>query len=67
MSDDVPVGRLISVIVSVLAMSLLVSLGGLVLLGALGAGEGVRTTLAHIIETILGVFIGIAAGKLADD
>lgn len=67
MSDEVPVGRLISIIVSVLALALIISLGGLVLLGAAGAGTGASTTLTHVIETILGVFIGIAAGRLASD
>lgn len=68
MSDDeVPVGRLISIIVTVLALALLVSLGGLVVLGAAGKGEVASTTLTHVIETVLGVFVGIAAGKLASD
>ena len=67
MSEEVPVGRLISIIVSVLAAALLVSLAGLVLLGAVGAEASVSLTLTHVIETILGVFIGIAAGRLASD
>ena len=67
MSEDVPVGRLISIIVSVLAAALLVSLGGLVVLGAVGAEPAVGMTLTHVIETILGVFIGIAAGRLASE
>jgi hypothetical protein len=67
MSEELPIGRLISIIVSVLAAALLVALSGLVLLGAMGAGPEVTTTLTHIIETIVGVFIGIAAGRLASE
>ncbi len=67
MTDEVPVGRLISVIVAVLALTLLTSLAGLVALGAMGGDPAVSRTLTHIIETVLGVFIGIAAGKLAED
>ena len=67
MSDDIPVGRLVSIIVSVLAAALLVSLSGLVVLGAVGGEPGVSTTLTHVIETLLGVFVGIAAGRLASD
>lgn len=63
--DAVPIGRLISVIVSVLAIALLLSIGGLVALGLTGGDAGVRTTLTHIAETVLGVFVGIAAGSLA--
>ncbi|MCL4241461.1 MAG: hypothetical protein KJ048_08915 [Dehalococcoidia bacterium] len=65
MSDEVPVGRLVSVIVAVLAAALLLSLGGLVVLGAVGGDAGISTTLTHVIETVLGVFVGIAAGRLA--
>lgn len=67
MSEEVPVGRLVSVIVAVLAAALLLSLGGLVVLGVVGGDAGVSTTLTHIIETVLGVFVGIAAGKLAGE
>ncbi len=67
MSDDVPIGRLLSIIVGVLAATLLLSLAGVVLLAALGADPAASTTLTHVIETVLGVFIGIAAGKLASD
>lgn len=67
MTDDVPVGQLISVIVAVLAAALLLSLGGLVVLGVAGGDAGISTTLTHIIETVLGVFVGIAAGRLAAD
>ena len=65
MSAEVPVGRLVSVIVAVLAAALLLSLGGLVVLGAVGGDAGISTTLTHVIETVLGVFVGIAAGRLA--
>lgn len=67
MSDEVPVGRLVSVIVSVLAAALLLALGGFVLLSAAGADPAAMTTLTHVIETLLGVFVGIAAGRLASD
>ena len=67
MSEEVPVGRLVSIIVSVLAIALLVALSGLVLIGATGGDAEVSTTLTHIIETLLGVFIGIAAGRLASE
>ena len=63
--DEVPIGRLVSTVVTVLAVALLLSVGGLVVLGLAGGDEGVRATLTHIAETVLGVFIGIAAGKLA--
>ncbi len=67
MSEDVPVGRLVSVIVAVLAAALLISLAGLVVLGATGGDAAIGTTLTHIIETVLGVFVGIAAGRLASE
>ena len=67
MSDDIPIGRLVSIIVSVLAAALLLALAGLVLLSAVGADPAASTTLTHVIETLLGVFIGIAAGRLASD
>lgn len=65
MTDEVPVGRLVSIVVSVLAAVLVLSLGGLVLMGLADGDAGVRETLTHIIETVLGVFVGIAAGKLS--
>lgn len=69
MSDEeVPVGRLISVIVTVLAAALLLALGGIVGLAVSGSSDSAATTtLTHVIETVMGVFIGIAAGKLASD
>ncbi len=63
--DPVPVGRLVSTIVSVLAGALLISLGGLVALGLTSGDAAVRETLTHVAETVLGVFVGIAAGRLA--
>ena len=65
MNEEIPVGRLVSIIVSVLAAALLVSLSGLVVIGAVGGEPAVSITLTHVIETLLGVFIGIAAGRLA--
>ncbi|MFN8616958.1 MAG: hypothetical protein U0837_07650 [Dehalococcoidia bacterium] len=65
MSEDVPIGRLVSIIVSVLAAALLLALGGLVVVGVTGQDNAVSLTLTHVIETILGVFVGIAAGSLA--
>ena len=67
MNEEIPVGRLVSVIVGVLAAALLASLGGLVFLSAAGADPAAATTLTHVIETLLGVFVGIAAGRLASD
>lgn len=67
MSEEVPVGRLVSIIVAVLAAALLLSLAGLVALGLLDGDPAVRTTLTHVIETVAGVFIGIAAGRLSGD
>ena len=68
MSDsEVPIGRLISVIVSVLGAALLLSLTGLVALAIVGGDPAVGVTLTHVIETVIGVFIGIAAGRLASE
>ena len=66
MSEDVPIGRLLSLIIRVLAFALMASLVGLVTLGAIGGDPAASQTLTHVIETIIGVFIGIAAAKLAD-
>ncbi len=65
MSEEVPVGRLVSIVVSVLALALVLSLAGLLVLGLANGDAGVRDTLTHVIETVLGVFIGIAAGRLS--
>ena len=67
MSEEVPIGRLVSIIVSVLSVALLVALSGLIVIGAVGGDAGVSITLTHVIETLLGVFVGIAAGRLASD
>ena len=66
-NEEVPVGRLVATIVTVLAAALLLSLAGLVALGLLGGDDGVRLTLTHVVEVLIGVFVGIAAGKLASD
>lgn len=66
MNDEIPIGRLLSLIVAVLAVALLTSLGGIVLLGATGGDPAASRTLTHVVETIIGVFIGIAAAKLAE-
>ncbi len=63
--EQIPVGRIIVNIVSVLALVLVLSLLGLIVLGALDGDAGVRSTLTHITETVLGVFVGLAAGRLA--
>lgn len=65
--DEIPVGRLVSAIVTVLAAALVLSLAGLVLVGVTGGDPAVRDTLTHVAETVVGVFIGIAAGRLASD
>lgn len=67
MSEEIPVGRLVSIIVSVLSVALLVALSGLVVLGLAGGDQAVRTTLTHVIEMLLGVFIGIASARLASN
>ena len=64
-AEELPIGRLVSVIVSVLALALVLSIAGVVVLG-LTSGDGTTaTTLTHVIETVMGVFVGIAAGRLA--
>lgn len=62
--DQVRIGPLISTIVTVLAAALVLSLAGLVVLGLAGGDPAVRETLTHVAETVLGVFVGIAAGRL---
>jgi hypothetical protein len=54
-------------IVSVLAWALVLSLAGLIVLGVFGGDPSVRLTLTHIIETLVGVFIGIAAARLSGE
>ncbi len=63
-SVPVPVGRALGNVLTVLALVLLLSLAGLIALGAVGGDAGVRGTLTHIAETVLGVFVGLAAGRL---
>jgi hypothetical protein len=60
-------GPVITRIVSVLAVSLVISIAGLIVLGLAGGDAGVRATLTHVIETLIGVFIGVAAARLAPD
>ncbi|HEY5476930.1 MAG TPA: hypothetical protein VIK11_09455 [Tepidiformaceae bacterium] len=64
-ADEVPIGRMGSTIVSVLAITLVLSVFGLVVLGLFGGDPDVRGTLTHVIETVLGVFLGIAAGRVS--
>jgi len=64
-SVPIAVGRNIVNVVSVLALVLLVSLLGLIALGVVDGDAGVRNTLTHVSETVLGVFVGLAAGRLA--
>ncbi|MCY4391807.1 MAG: hypothetical protein OXE43_07120 [Chloroflexi bacterium] len=61
---QVAVGRNIVNVVSVLALVLVVSLLGLIALGAVDGDAGVRSTLTHVSETVLGLFVGLAAGRL---
>ena len=65
MTEDVEIGPLIANIVTVLAAVLVLSLVGLVVIGLFHGDPNVRGTLTHITETVLGVFVGIAAGRLA--
>ncbi|MBK7127701.1 MAG: hypothetical protein IPH65_17580 [Dehalococcoidia bacterium] len=68
MSEEVPVGRLVSIIVSVLAAGLLLSLAGLVVLrGAGGEMRRWRRPLTQSSKRCSGVFVGVAAGRLASD
>ena len=63
-SAQIAVGRNIVNVISVLALVLVVSLLGLIALGAVDGDAGVRGTLTHVLETVLGVFVGLAAGRL---
>ena len=63
-SAPIAVGRNIVNVVSVLALVLVVSLLGLIALGVVDGDAGVRNTLTHVSETVLGVFVGLAAGRL---
>ena len=62
---DAEIAPLVGNIVTVLAVVLLLSLGGLVVVGLFHGDPAVRNTLTHVAETVLGVFVGIAAGRLA--
>lgn len=63
-SAQIAVGRNIVNVISVLALVLVVSLLGLIALGVVDGDAGVRSTLTHVLETVLGVFVGLAAGRL---
>jgi hypothetical protein len=65
MTEEIQIGPLIANIVTVLAAVLVLSLAGLVVIGLFHGDPNVRVTLTHIAETVLGVFVGIAAGRLA--
>lgn len=62
--NETGLGPEISRIVTVLAWALVMALGGLILIGILGGDASVRLTLTHIIETLVGVFIGLAAARM---
>jgi len=64
MNQEVELPGVIANIVRVLALVLVLSLAGLVVLGLFGGDPGVRGTLTHVVETVVGVFIGIAAARL---
>lgn len=64
-ADEVAVGRMVAIIVGVLAATLVLSVTGLVALGLFGGSSDASSTLTHVIETVMGVFVGIAAGRLA--
>lgn len=63
--DNAELGPVIERIVSVLAYALLFAIAGLIAIGLAGGDPGVRMTLTHIAETLVGVFIGIAVARLA--
>jgi hypothetical protein len=64
-TGNADLGPAVERIVSVLAYALLFAIGGLIVIGILGGDPGVRMTLTHIVETLVGVFIGIAVARLA--
>lgn len=61
------VGPIVARIVSVLAVAFLLSLAGIILLGLTGGDADVRATLTQVLEVVLGLFLGIAAGRLVRD
>lgn len=65
MNQELELPGVIANIVRVLALVLVLSLAGLVALGLFGGDPSVRGTLTHVVETVVGVFIGIAAARLA--
>jgi hypothetical protein len=64
-TGNADLGPAVERIVSVLAYALLFAIGGLIVIGIVGGDPGVRMTLTHIVETLVGVFIGIAVARLA--
>lgn len=64
METDPAAPQVISRIVSVLAVTLVLALVGLVVT-SFGGDQATRATLTHVIETLVGVFVGIAAARLA--
>lgn len=67
MNGGEPLAPTVQRIISVLSLALLVSIAGLILIGVAGGDAGVRATLTHVTETLIGVFIGLAAARLAAD
>lgn len=65
--NEIPVGPIVARIVSVLAVAFFLSLGGIIVLGLTGGDADVRATLTHVLEVVLGLFLGIAAGRLVRD
>ena len=61
---QVAVGRNIVNVVSVLALVLVVSLLGLIALGVVDGDAGVRSTLTHVSETVLGLSAAPAPARL---
>ncbi len=66
MTTDLDLNPLLGRIISVLAFALLGGLVGLVAIGVAGGDAGVRMTLTHVVETIMGVFLGIAIARIGD-
>ena len=63
-TPHIAVGKNIINVVTMLGIVLMTSLVGLIALGVVDGDAGVRSTLTHISETVLGVFVGLAAGRL---
>ena len=62
---DVDLGPILGRIITVLAYTLVLAIAGLIAIGIFGGDAGVRMTLTHVIETLVGVFVGIAMARLA--